>query len=214
MTMKITFGATLAGLLLATAANAETAATAYTDLNVRSGPGTAYAVIAVIPKAQVVSVDGCLADANWCRVTYDTVNGWASGDYLTSMVEQPIYLNRERLAVPVVTYEDKGPGAALTGGAGGAIAGAVVGGPVGALIGAAIGASVLDAAVPDKRITTYVRANPIAPIYLDGEVVVGAGVPPSVPLTAVPDSAYDYAYINGVPVLVEREQRRVIYVVR
>ena len=56
--------------------------------------------------------------------------------------------------------------------------------------------------------------NPVEPIYLDGEVVVGAGIPESVTLSEVPDSEYYYAYINGVPVLVEREQRRVVHVVR
>jgi len=213
MTMKLPLTAVVASLVLASSAYAQTAATAYTDLNLRAGPGATFEVIAVIPAATEVAVDGCLADSNWCRVTMGEVSGWASGDYLTAMVQSPIYVNRDRLAVKTITYE-KQPDNAVGGAAAGAMAGAVVGGPLGALVGAAIGMSLGDAVTPEERVVTYVRSNPTDPIYLDGEVVVGAGVPESVKLAEVPDSKYYYANINGVPVLVERDQRRVVYVVR
>lgn len=213
MSIKLTLSAAVAGLVLASTAYGQTNATAWTELNLRSGPGATYDVIAVIPTSQSVTVDGCLDASNWCRVTYGEINGWASGDYLTAMVEAPIYVNRERLAVETITYE-KSPDTAVGGAASGALAGAIVGGPVGALIGAAVGLSVGDAITPEERVTTYVRSNPVDPIYLDGEVVVGAGIPETVTLSEVPESEYYYAYINGVPVLVEREQRRVVYVVR
>jgi uncharacterized protein YraI len=213
MTMKYILGSTAACLVLATSAYAETPATAWTDLNLRAGPNTTYPIVSVIPATQTVMVDGCLEAANWCRVTYDGVSGWASGDYLTAMVEQPIVVHRERLAVKTVTYDETAD-AAVGGGVAGAVAGAVVGGPVGALVGAAIGASTAAAVTPPETITTYVRSNPLDPIYLDGEVVVGAGVPEPVILTEVPDSDYYYAYINGLPVLIERATRRVVYIVR
>lgn len=213
MTIKLTLGATVAGLLLASSAYAETMATAATDLNLRAGPGPMYEILTVIPAAQSVTVDGCLDGSNWCRVALGDVNGWASGDYLTAMVEQPIYTNRERLSVATVTYEPSAEGT-LGGGAAGAIAGGLLGGPLGAIIGAGIGMGVGAAAAPAERVTTYVRSNPVDPIYLDGEVVVGAGIPETVTLTEVPESEYYYAYINGVPVLVEREQRRVVHIVR
>lgn len=213
MTMKLTMGATIAGLLLATTAHAETTATAWTDLNLRAGPGISYDVVAVIPAAQSVTVDGCLDASNWCRVTHGEFNGWASGDYLTAMVQAPIVTNRERLAVQSITYE-RSPDTTVAGGAAGAVAGAIVGGPVGALIGAAIGVGAGAAVTPEERVTTYVRSNPVEPIYLDGEVVVGAGIPESVTLAEVPESEYYYAYINGVRVLVERDTRRVLYIVR
>jgi hypothetical protein len=207
-------GTTVAGLVLASSAFAETTATAWTDLNLRAGPNTAYDIVSVIPASQSVVVEGCLEESNWCRVTYDNVDGWASGNYLTAMVEAPIAANRERMAVKTITYEKKNPDATVGGAAAGAVAGAVVGGPVGALIGAAIGMSAGNAVTPEKRVTTYVRSNPVDPVYLDGEVVVGAGIPEAVTLSEVPDSEYYYAYVNGVPVLVEREQRRVVHIVR
>jgi uncharacterized protein YraI len=213
MTMKLTLGATVAGLLLATTASAGTTATAWTDLNLRAGPGVSYDIVAVIPAAQSVSVDGCLEASNWCRVTHGEFNGWASGEYLTGTVQAPIVANRERLAVQSITYE-RNPDNTVGGAAAGAVAGAIVGGPVGALVGAAIGMGVGAAVTPEDRVVTYVRTNPVDPIYLDGEVVVGAGIPETVPLAEVPESEYYYAYINGVRVLVERDTRRVLHIVR
>lgn len=211
--MKLALSATIAGLVLTSTAYAQTTATAWTDLNLRSGPGSTYDIIAVIPTSQGVTVEGCLEESNWCQVSFGDMNGWAAGDYLTATIDAPIVVNRERLAVKTITYE-KAPDAAMGGGATGAVAGAMIAGPVGAIIGAAVGMTLGDAVTPEERVTTYVRANPVEPIYLDGEVVVGAGIPETVTLSEVPDSEYYYAYINGVPVLVEREKRRVVYVVR
>lgn len=211
--MKLALSVAIAGLALTSTAYAQTTATAWTELNLRSGPGATYDIIAVIPSAETVAVDGCLEESNWCRVSFGEINGWAAGDYLTATVDAPIVVNRERLAVKTITYE-KAADATVGGGATGAVAGAIIGGPVGAIIGAAVGMTMGDAITPEERVTTYVRANPVEPIYLDGEVVVGAGIPETVTLSEVPDSEYYYAYINGVPVLVEREQRRVVHVVR
>lgn len=213
MSMTFKLGASLSAMLLASAAYAETTATAFTDLNLRAGPGVSYEIVGVIPASQSVTVDGCLEASNWCRVSYDGKQGWASGDYLTAMVEAPIYANRERLAVGTVTYE-RSPDATIGGGVTGAIAGALLGGPVGAVIGAGIGMGVGSSITPSERVTTYVMENPVEPIYLDGEVVVGAGIPEAATLTAVPESEYYYAYVNGTRVLVEREQRRIVYIVR
>lgn len=211
MTMKL--GATLTGLLLASAAYADTTATAYTDLNLRAGPDVSYEIIDVIPASQSVAVDGCLEASNWCRVSYGDKNGWASGEYLVATVEAPIYANRERLSVGTVTYE-KSADSTIGGGLTGAVAGGILGGPLGAVIGAGVGMGIGSAVAPTERVTTYVVENPVDPIYLDGEIVVGAGIPENVVLTEVPESEYYYAYINGTRVLVEREKRQVVYIVR
>ena len=213
MNIKTTLGATIAGLLLTTAAYGETLATAATDLNLRMGPGPMYEIAAVIPANAAVTVDGCLEASNWCRVNFDSIDGWASGEYLNAMISAPIAVNRERVEVRTVTYEGSGAQTAA-GGATGAVAGLIVGGPVGALVGAAIGLGLGAATTPDERVTTYVRSNPVDPIFLDGEVVVGAGIPEEVTLTEVPESEYYYAYVNGVPVVVKRENRQVVYIVR
>jgi hypothetical protein len=213
MTMRVKLCATLTGLLLATSANAQIAATAATDLNLRAGPGVSYEIVGVIPASQGVTIDGCLNESSWCRVGYGGVSGWASGDYLLATDAAPIYVNRERLAVATVTYDHKQEGA-VGGGVAGAIAGGILGGPVGAMIGAGVGMGVGSAVTPDERVTTYVVQNPVDPIYLDGEVVVGAGIPETVMLSEVPESEFYYAYINGNRVLVERKERRVVHIIR
>ena len=213
MSMTFKLGVSLSAMLMASTAFAETTATAFTDLNLRAGPDVSYEILGVIPASQAVAVDGCLEASNWCRVSFDGMTGWASGEYLTAMVESPIYANRERLAVETITYE-KSPDATVGGGVTGAIAGGMLGGPIGAVIGAGIGMSLGSAATPEERVTTYVMQNPVEPIYLDGEIVVGAGIPETVTLTEVPESEFYYAYVNGTRVLVEREQRRVVYIVR
>jgi len=96
----------------------------------------------------------------------------------------------------------------------GAIAGALIAGPVGAAVGAIVGAGAGAAIAPDPTVITYVQSNPVEQVYLDGEVVLGAGIPEAITLAPVPDSTYPYAYINGVPVLVETENRTVTYIVR
>jgi len=213
MSMTLKLGTTLAGLLLASSACAQTAATAATDLNLRAGPGVSYEIVGVIPAAQSVTVDGCLAESNWCRVGHDGISGWASGDYLVTMVEAPIYINRERLALGTVTY-DSTQESTVGGGVAGAIAGGIVGGPVGALIGAGLGIGVGAAVAPDERVMTYVIENPVEPIFLEGEVVVGAGIPEEVTLVEVPESDFYYGYINGNRVLIDRKARRIVHIVR
>ena len=57
--------------------------------------------------------------------------------------------------------------------------------------------------------------NPVDPVYLQGEVVVGAGLPETVQLRPVPDyGTYRYVYVNGQPVLVDPASRRIVYVYR
>ena len=217
MFQKTLLNAAIAGVLLSSAAQAATEASAFTDLNLRAGPGPMYAVVGVIPADGVVSVAGCLDAANWCKVSFNGTEGWASGDYLTAMVENApvvVYTNRDKVQVESITYEDKSGEGALKGGAAGALAGAAVAGPVGALVGVILGGGLGAAAAPDEKVTTYVTSNPVEPIYLDGEVVIGAGIPETVMLSEVPDSEYSYAYVNGQPVIVERKQRQIVYIVR
>ena len=154
-------------------------------------------------------------------------------DYLTAdLPGAPVVLTERyaEIGVPVATYEASasdagGAAGATTGAVGGAVAGALIGGPIGAVAGAAIGGAaggvsgaatgaVVDAISPPDQVTTYVRSNPVDPVYLEGEVVVGAGLPETVQLRPVPDYEYNYVYVNGQPVLVEPQSRRIVYVVR
>lgn len=216
MLTKTVLGLSTAIILFAGAAMAETEAAAWTDLNVRSGPGPLYTIVGVIPANEKAMVQGCLADASWCEVTYGDVKGWSAGNYLTALVEDaPVALSTldKRVVLNTVTYDNTQDSA--TGGlATGAIAGALIAGPIGAVVGGIVGAATGTALAPDPTVITYVTANPVEEVYLDGEVVVGAGIPETVMLAPVPDSTYSYAYINGSRVLVNNEDRSVVYIVR
>ncbi len=217
MFIKAILGAGLAMTLMSSVAQAQSSVTAWTDLNLRSGPGPHYAIIGVIPSNSEVMVEGCLEAASWCKVSHAGMQGWASGDYLTTVVnDAPVAIYANRVAVPLKTviYTDTTAESTAAGGATGAIAGAIVAGPAGAIVGAILGAGTGAAIDPGPTVTTYVRNNPQDIIYMDGEVVVGAGLPETVTLTEIPDSTFSYAYINGVPVIVERQGRRIVQIIR
>ena len=209
-------------------------ASATTALNMRAGPGPNFPVVDVIPENQNVTVLGCIEGSAWCDVTFGTTRGWAYSEYLTGAeVSQSV----ARMQTPTVTYStdtywqenyadrpfyaereryvaDPGSTGSVAGAAGGAITGALIGGPIGAAVGGAAGLVLGDALDPPAEVRTYVTQQQPAPVYLDGEVVLGAGVPQNVTLQTIPDYEYRYAYINGQPVLVEPQSRRIVYIYR
>ena len=203
-------------------ATSGTTAIAATELNLRAGPGPEMEIIDVIPADGEVTVEGCLDASNWCEVSLDGTTGWAYGDYLTvQTAEAPepvvLYENRAELEIASVTYDDSANNAAATAaGAATAAAGAaaLATGPVGVLGAAALGAVLGDAATPNEQTITFVRENPVEPVVLGGEVVVGATVPAEVELTPVPEAEYSYLYLNGTPVVVEPEERRIVHILR
>lgn len=209
---------------LSGAAFAQSSVTATTDLNVRAGPGPQHPVIGVLGAGQSAKLNGCLENSKWCVVAEASGEGWVYSDYLTSdfggqqvvLTQRPADSGVKMVPVPA----DKGGGdtGAVAGGMTGAIAGAIVGGPIGAAVGGAAGViaggatgTVID---PPENVRTYVTSNQVEPVYLDGEVVVGAGLPETVELREIPDYQYRYVYVNGQPVLVDANSRQIVYIVR
>ncbi|ORE85631.1 DUF1236 domain-containing protein [Aurantimonas sp. 22II-16-19i] len=217
MRLHTLLAATAATAMAAAAipASAQTAVSATADLNVRAGPGPTYEIVGVIGTEDTATLEGCTETGSWCRVTVDGTSGWAYSQYLEADAGgKTVVVTERRTEYPVVTYEDKGGAGEVAGAATGAVAGALVGGPVGAAVGGAAGL-VAGATLnpPDERIE-YVRSNPLDPVYLEGEAVVGAQLPETVQLQAIPDYEYRYVYVNGQPVLVDPGTRQVVYVVR
>lgn len=215
----MSFAKTLLGAsaltLFAVPAFAAMSVTATTDLNVRTGPGPDYPVASVIGNNQSATLDGCIENSKWCQVTVNGTTGWAYSEYLVadhSGQATVVYQNYQTIGVPAVTYD--GPEGALAGGATGAVAGALVAGPVGAAVGGVAGAAIGGAVDPTPETRTYIQANPVDPVYLDGEVVVGSTVPQDVRLYDVPDAKYRYVYVNGQEVLVAPDTRQIVYVYR
>ena len=175
----------------------QTLAVATTPLNIRSGPGPEYSVIGAIPANGQATVLGCIEGSQWCQITYNGAQGWAYSQYMTSAGIR---------ALPPVAFT-----------APPSTTGTTIVRPTysGDFIAPVVSTTApLQIAPPPQTVQTYIVQNPRPQVYLNGEVVEGAGLPPDVALAPVPGSEYQYAYVNGVPVLVEPSSRRVRYIYR
>ena len=189
---------------ISTPTSAATLASATTPLNIRSGPGPQYPVIGAIRQNGRALVRGCIAGSLWCEVNYLGQQGWAYSRYLSMNVAgQPMVLSQYRPQIPAVTYSAPVE----------TVGSAEVAAPP--VSGTLVESAAPPVAVaPPSQVRSYVVENPAPPVYLTGEVVIGAGVPQSVALNPVPDYDYDYAYVNQVPVLVQPSTRRIVYIYR
>ena len=204
--------------LAAAPALAETMATASTDLNYRAGPGPGFEVLGVIPAESEVTVMACVDATNWCQIEVDGTAGYAYGTYLVASEDTMPLRGESTTAVQVETIvyepETSDSEAALALGAIGAAAGYVLGGPV--AIAAGLSAGLLGGPLtnPDGEVMTYITANPVEPLYAEGEVVVGATLPEGVTLYETPSDEVRYVNLNGQYVLVEPTERQIVYILR
>lgn len=195
--------AAVAAATLSLPAWAATIAAATTPLNIRSGPGPQYPVIGAIPMRGQAAITGCIQSSLWCSVSYNGKQGWAYSQYLMATLSGRSLAVAELPGIPSVQAPVE-------------VVGSAVQAPVinGTLIGPQPTSAPLVIAPPPTKVGTYVTGHPLAPVYLNGEVVEGAGLPETVQLAPVPGSDYQYAYVNSVPVLVQPSSRQVIYVYR
>ena len=172
-------------------------------LNVRSGPGFQYPVVGVMQQNVPAAITGCIQDYSWCSVAVGAVTGWASAPYLvTDAGGKPtnLQVSGAQLGIPIVMPTGVGAVVATP--------------PVGAMVAAPPAVGVVEPALPAPEVLSYVTQQVVDPVLVDGEVMVGATLPPAVPVYPVPASPYVYSYVNGQRVLVEPTARRIVYVVR
>ena len=202
----IFIAAMTAAAALSVPASAATLVSAMTPLNIRTGPGSQYGIVGAIPDRGHAVILGCIQGSLWCEVSYNGRRGWVYSQYLTASLSGRSMIVAEHLndVAPAVRYRAPvdvvgrtAPPPAITG----------------TLVVRPATAEPL-IITPPPTVRNYVVSHPVAPVYLNGEVVEGAGLPDDVALAPVPDSDYDYAYVNNVPVLVEPSTRRVEYMYR
>ena len=187
--------------LIAGPALAVTALSPTGHLNVRSGPGFQYPVVGVMQQNVPAAIPGCIQDYSWCSVAVGGVTGWASAPYLvTDAGGKPtnLQVSGAQLGIPIVVPTGVGAVVATP--------------PVGAMVAAP--PTVVEPILPAPEVLSYVTQQVVDPVLVDGEVMVGATLPPAVPVYPVPASPYVYSYVNGQRVLVEPAARRIVYVVR
>ena len=111
MTIQHTFKAALLALaaLLLPAAAQSAAGFATANVNMRSGPSTAYPAVTVIPIGTSVEIHGCLSEVPWCDVSFYEGRGWVASRYVqVEYQESLVYLEPyyyDTLGIPFVTFE-------------------------------------------------------------------------------------------------------------
>jgi uncharacterized protein YraI len=169
-------------------------------LNLRSGPGTQYPVVGVMEVNIRSQITGCLADWKWCSVDVAGLSGWASAEYL--VVDEggqimEVGVAGAKTGIPIVKAEGVAE---------------IPAGPVGGVVAGV--ESYVEAIVPEPAVLQYIDAASVAPVSVDGELVVGAVLPMGVQLYEIPNSPYGFAIINHVRVLVDLNRRAVVYIQR
>jgi uncharacterized protein YraI len=191
-TILLLAGSVLAGVMASTPALALKAfATAH--LNSRTGPGEQFPIAGEMKWESHGEVDVCTPDYVWCHITTANGIGWAAAHYLADK-GQPLSQLAPQSGVPVVAVE----GLAF----------------VGAVTPVPAGTALIEAIAPEAAVIEYVKATPVAPVHVTGEIVVGAILPAELVLYEVPSSPYQYAVVNTATVLVEPASRQVVYIAR
>jgi len=209
MHAKFALSAAAATLALSGAAFAMPAVV-MTDLALRAGPGPAHPIIASIDRQSIVELDGCVDGGAWCRVTHNGVTGWTFSAYLGQEAQGRIVAIRETTTtqVPTVVYQEQ-RASTIVPKAPVIVDETII--PADQSLGTLKVGSIVE---PPTEVRTYVTTNKIEPIYLQGEVVVGATLPKTTMVYEVPRYEYRYAVVNGRTVLVEPATNRIVYVYR
>ena len=77
------------------------------DVNLRSGPGTEYPSVMVVPKWTGLQVQGCVDGYSWCDVQAGPDRGWVYVEYLEFVQGgEPVYINDNapQLGIPIVVF--------------------------------------------------------------------------------------------------------------
>lgn len=194
-TTMLVAGSVLTGLVLSGPA---VAATAYATakLHIRTGPGEQYPISGEMRWNTRGEVSGCTADYVWCHIATPNGIGWASAHYLienTAAGTETIEKFGAQSGIPVIVPVD------------------IV--PVGAIVRVPAGSELIEAIAPAPEVITYVVEQTVDPVYVTGEIVVGAVLPEEVVLYEIPGSEYQFTFVNGARILVEVPTRKIVYIV-
>ncbi len=208
---------------IAAPAFAETSAMTTTALNLRAGPSEFAQSQMVLDSEAELTIEGCLEDLSWCKVTHEDHEGWVYGNYLNvgENADTVVALNADGTeAVNVLSIETTNSGDDGTAAAAGATVGALtafaLGGPVGVILASGVAGAVagdVAAEITEDNIV-YVSENPVDTIYLDGEVVVGVAIPDGLTTYEIPNSEYRYLVVNNTPVLIDTETNAVVGIIK
>lgn len=95
---------TAAATVVAPAAASASPAQVTANVNLRTGPGTQYYPILVLPAGVPVELYGCLQGYTWCDISYGRDRGWVSSRYLSTFYSGPIYRPQPYRSVPFLSF--------------------------------------------------------------------------------------------------------------
>ncbi|WP_296426535.1 DUF1236 domain-containing protein [Yoonia sp.] len=196
------------------------------EISARITPSEFAPSVGVLELNQPVIIEGCLEDVSWCQISFDGQTAWASATYLyveedtkpVALINRPSTLSLTTVTVPDedATQAEQNK-AAAAGATMGSLVAFAVGGPVGGIVvGGILGTvAAVSAVEPSEETLVFVTSNPVETIYLNGEVVVGAGVPAEVAMYDVPaQPEFRYLNVNDLTVLVDAETGTIVRVLR
>lgn len=100
LSIAVIAAATLAAPAVASASPAQVTA----NVNLRTGPGTQYYPIMLLPAGTPLELYGCLQGYTWCDVSYGRERGWVSSRYISTFYSGPVYRPRPYAPVPFLTF--------------------------------------------------------------------------------------------------------------
>jgi len=78
------------------------------NVNMRSGPGTAYPAVTMIPVGAPLQINGCLNETPWCDVSFYGGRGWVAGRYIQATYQsRRIYVGPQYyrpLGIPTIVF--------------------------------------------------------------------------------------------------------------
>ncbi|WP_374447644.1 SH3 domain-containing protein [Stella sp.] len=99
--------AVIAALPAAAPAAAQSQAWVTTNVNLRSGPGTMYPPVLVVPAGAPVAVFGCVEGYSWCDIAYGEARGFVAGSLLSyeyQSVRRPVIEIGPQVALPIIAF--------------------------------------------------------------------------------------------------------------
>lgn len=107
--MKNVLLAALCGVLALPAIAEAASGFSTANVNMRSGPSTAYPAVTLIPIGMPLRINGCLAETPWCDVSFAGGRGWVAGRYVQALYQQRrVYVGPQYyrpLGIPTITFD-------------------------------------------------------------------------------------------------------------
>jgi uncharacterized protein YraI len=163
------------------------------DVNIRSGPGANYPIVEILHAGETVATRACPGANGWCNVVAPGGGeGWISAKFLSPV--------GQGAPAPSGSTAASAPPSPSTGNIDTTTTSAVpsVGAPSSLIL--------------PEAVRKYVATHRPLSVDLSGEPAVGASVPADVRLRDIPGSRYQYVYVQGRPVFVDAQTRRIVKV--